>query len=245
MQLEFFLRHIRPRPARPNVMQIGARSVPVRLVRNDRARRYILRVQADGTARVTIPRRGSSAEAMAFARRHAAWIERRLQKCNEHLSERKGWFAGTEILFRGERVRLHTGQEGTVDFVRFADERIDLAQADRDLRGQIERRLWQLAVAELVPRTLALAAQHELSVHRVLVRNQRSRWGSCSARRTISLNWRLIQAPPFVRDYIIVHELMHLREMNHSPRFWRHVAQAWPQWREAEVWLKQHRNLLH
>jgi predicted metal-dependent hydrolase len=78
----------------------------------------------------------------------------------------------------------------------------------------------------------------------VLVRNQRTRWGSCSARRTISLNWRLIQTPPFVRDYIIVHELMHLREMNHSQRFWHQVARAYPRWREAEAWLKQHRRLL-
>ena len=113
MQLDFFLRPLCPRPASPNVLQIGTRTVPVVLVRNDRARRYILRVQADG-----------------------------------------------------------------------------------------------------------------------------------SARKTISLNWRLIQAPPFVRDYIIVHELMHLREMNHSRRFRRHVVQACPAWRAAEAWLKQHRTLL-
>ena len=71
------------------------------------------------------------------------------------------------------------------------------------------------------------------------VRNQRSRWGSCSRRGTISLNWRLVQTPDLVRDYIIHHELMHLREMNHSARFWARVEEVCPGWREAERWLKR------
>ena len=76
------------------------------------------------------------------------------------------------------------------------------------------------------------------------VRNQRSRWGSCSAAGTISLNWRLIQTPDFVRDYIIYHELMHLREMNHSDRFWDHVEEVCPGWREAERWIKRNGSLV-
>ncbi len=85
---------------------------------------------------------------------------------------------------------------------------------------------------------------YNVAIHRVSVRNQRSRWGSCSARGTISLNWRLIQTPPFVRDYIILHELMHRREMNHSKRFWAHVELVYPEWREAERWLKENAKLL-
>ena len=73
----------------------------------------------------------------------------------------------------------------------------------------------------------------------ISVRNQRSRWGSCSAGGTISLNWRLVQTPDFVRDYIIYHELMHLKEMNHSNRFWTRVEEVCPHWRDAERWLKR------
>jgi hypothetical protein len=76
------------------------------------------------------------------------------------------------------------------------------------------------------------------------VRNQKSRWGSCSRRGTISLNWRLIQAPPFVCDYIILHELSHLKEMNHSARFWHEVERVCPDYKMAERWLKQHSVLL-
>ena len=81
-------------------------------------------------------------------------------------------------------------------------------------------------------------------MNRVTVRNQRTRWGSCSRRGTISLNWRLIQAPGFVRDYIILHELAHTLEMNHSDRFWRQVETLCPDYRNAERWLKQHKEVL-
>ena len=84
---------------------------------------------------------------------------------------------------------------------------------DRELRAK--------AAAELPPQLLALAAQHGLTVNRVTIRNQRSRWGSCSSRGHITLNFRLMLMPPEVREYILIHELMHLKQANHSIRFWR------------------------
>jgi predicted metal-dependent hydrolase len=108
----------------------------------------------------------------------------------------------------------------------------------------VEAHLRALSEKELVPRTLELAAQHGLALGRVVVRSQRSRWGSCSVRGTISLNWRLIQAPFWVRDYLIVHELMHLRQMNHSSRFWALVRAACPEYEGAEAWLNAHAQLL-
>ncbi len=83
-----------------------------------------------------------------------------------------------------------------------------------------------------------------VDVKHVTVRNQRSRWGSCSAHGTISLNWRLVQTPDFVRDYIVYHELMHLKEMNHSARFWARVEEVCPGWREAEHWIKRNGSLI-
>src|SRR5439155_21681541 len=112
------------------------------------------------------------------------------------------------------------------------------------LQPVIEAHLRRLAERELTPRTLELAALHQLTIRRVAVRGQRSRWGSCSIKKTISLNWRLIQTPAFVSDYIILHELMHLREMNHSRRFWQQVERVCPEYAKAEAWLKQHTELL-
>ena len=93
------------------------------------------------------------------------------------------------------------------------------------------------AAKELPGELLALAAAHGVTVTRVSVRNQRSRWGACSARGSITLNWRLVLVPAFVREYVMLHELMHRRELNHSRRFWRHVAAVCPRYQEARKWL--------
>jgi predicted metal-dependent hydrolase len=100
------------------------------------------------------------------------------------------------------------------------------------------RSLRQRAQAELPPRLLALAAAHGLTVPRVSVRNQRTRWGSCGRDGHICLNWRLIAMPGSVRDYVLIHELMHLRRLDHSPAYWRLVAAACPGYREARAWLR-------
>jgi predicted metal-dependent hydrolase len=92
----------------------------------------------------------------------------------------------------------------------------------------------------LAPRTHELAALHAIRIARVTVRAQTSRWGSSSRAGTISLNWRLIQTPDPVRDYVILHELMHQREMNHSRRFWAHVVAACPAHATHRRWLKEH-----
>ena len=239
------------------------------MVCNPRARRYLLRLRPDGTARVTIPRGGSTAVARQFVERHAAWLERELQRLQAQPWKPAAWKIGTEILLRGESVRIEAGvndenkeiedlpsssygatSEDENDVrreaatVRFGGESVRVPDTTADLRPAIESHLRKLATRELPPRVLELAARHGLTVRRITVRNQKSRWGSCSRRGTISLNWRLIQTPAFVSDYICLHELMHLRQMNHSPRFWREVERVCPDYRMARHWLKQHSGLL-
>ena len=99
-----------------------------------------------------------------------------------------------------------------------------------ELRRQAQR--------ELPPRLLELAARHALRVTRVSVRNQKWRWGSCSRNGHICLNWRLIQMPEWIRDYVMIHELMHLKRMDHSPKFWALVARAFPAYQDARKWLR-------
>jgi predicted metal-dependent hydrolase len=100
-----------------------------------------------------------------------------------------------------------------------------------------EAELRSRASKELPGQLLALAAQHDITVSRVSIRNQRTRWGACSSTGAITLNWRLILVPDFVREYVMIHELMHRRELNHSKRFWKHVAAACPRLRDARTWL--------
>src|SRR3989442_391977 len=104
----------------------------------------------------------------------------------------------------------------------------------------VERQLRDRAKRELPSRLCEVAAKHGLAVARVSVRNQRRRWGSCSRSGHICLNWRLIQMPDTVRDYVIVHELMHLKRMDHSPRFWKLVSNACPDFNAARAWLREY-----
>jgi len=235
----------RPQPALPIVhLSVGPQPLPLLMVRNPRALRYLLRLRPDGTARVTIPRGGSEQAARQFVERHAAWLEREFKRLQSQPRKPAVWTIGTEILLRGESVRIEAGPDGEVKIIHFSGESVRVSDPTSDLRPAIEGHLRLLAARELPPRVLELAARHGLTVRRITVRNQKSRWGSCSRRGTISLNWRLIQTPAFVSDYICLHELMHLRQMNHSPGFWKEMESVCPDFRLAKLWLKEHSGLL-
>ena len=98
--------------------------------------------------------------------------------------------------------------------------------------------LRERAQRELPSRLLELADQHGLTVARVSVGNQRSRWGSCGRNGHISLNWRLVRMPAWVREYVLIHELMHLQRLDHSAKYWRLVAAACPDYDAARRWLR-------
>lgn len=208
--------------------------------RHPRARRYTLRLNREGELVVTIPRGGSRRDALGFIEHSRGWIARQQARRAGATGHAREWRAGMRVLFRGEPVELRTGREHGRPFVAFADQRVWLADETVNLRRPVENHLRALARVDLPARTRALARAHDIAIHSVSVRDQSSRWGSCSERGVISLNWRLVQVPRSVRDYLILHELMHRREMNHSLRFWRHVAAACPDWREAEAWLDAH-----
>jgi predicted metal-dependent hydrolase len=230
-------------PSRGDWLEVAGHRVPLMLVRNARARRYVLRLRPDGTARVTVPRGGTVTEARRFAERSRAWIETQLKRPPTPPQVSREWRLGSEVWFRGELVRLESGLKSYKSIL-LGSEEFPTPDLTINLRPAVERHLRRLAERELPLRVQEFAALHQLTVRRVTVRNQRSRWGSCSRRGTISLNWRLVQTPAFVRDYIILHELMHLREMNHSARFWQQVERVCPDYVVAERWLKQHSRVL-
>jgi predicted metal-dependent hydrolase len=103
------------------------------------------------------------------------------------------------------------------------------------------QRAWRAAARQTLPvRLYELADRHGCVVTAVSIRSQKTRWGSCGRNGHISLNWRLMLMPEWVRDYVLIHELMHLRRMDHSPKFWRHVEAAYPDYRAARQWLRRH-----
>ena len=244
MQLELLFMPKVPNRPDNHCLLVGARPVRLWFIRHRRARRYVLRLRPDGAARVTIPREGSIAEAKQFAEKNVGWLAKQLFRQAAQPMRPAIWLADTEILFRGEPVRLAVQTAESFCQICFANEIVPVRHPNGDLRPAVEQYLWRLAARELPARAHELAALHQFTVRRVTVRNQHSRWGSCSRRGTISLNWRLVQTPLFVRDYIVLHELAHLKEMNHSRGFWREVERLCPDFIQAERWLKKHSTVL-
>lgn len=226
--------------AEPDLVCIHAHQVPVIYRRHARARNYVLRLHPDRTVVVTLPRNGTRQFAREFVESRKSWLEKQWRVLEEQKPPPRVLRPGMDILFRGGRETLALLASGPAPELILADQRIPLEAAGEDVRPAVERHLRRLATIELTRRVGELAAAHQCQVKRVVVRDQRTRWGSCSCRGAISLNWRLIQLPAHVRDYIIVHELMHLRHLNHSPRFWAEVEKSCPDYRVAEDWLKSH-----
>lgn len=204
--------------------------------RHSRARHYRLRIDSEGRALVTIPRGGSRKEADRFLAEHREWIaEERAKRVRE--GHGRDWGAGTKILYRGEWVELVFERDFGRPFVLFADQRVAIADPSMDYRRPVCAYLQQMARREFPGRVKAIGRSLGITHERVSIRNQSTRWGSCSSSGTISLNWRLIQVPAEVADYVMIHELVHRIEMNHSGRFWRRVAEACPAYASHEKWL--------
>jgi len=236
-----FFRLISPveAPSEPDVIEIHSHRMPILYRRHARARNYVLRLHFNKTVIVTIPRLGTRKFARDFVASRKSWLEKQWRILEARRAPPHVLRPGMEILLRGRSVTLEVQHNGKNWELQFGAERARLANPEGNLRPALESHLRNAARVELAHRVRELAREHDSIVQNVVIRNQKSRWGSCSCKGTISLNWRLIQLPDYVRDYIIVHELMHLRELNHSPRFWREVEKACPDYRAAEKWLKR------
>ena len=211
-------------------VEVGGRTFPVEITRHRRARRYILRVTAAGVVRVTVPRGASVSGGLAFAAGQADWIAAEWGRRHA----RAEWRCGTLVWYRGTQHPIAC----THGVVTCGPAVLQIDDGTVDLRAVFHARWRAEAASELPERCVALGAPHALRPARVHVRNQQSRWGSCSSRAHIALNWRLLQMPVEVADYVMLHELVHLEHPNHSPRFWRRVAVVCPWWRSAERWLR-------
>jgi predicted metal-dependent hydrolase len=236
------------RPSEPQAIQIAFDEAiyPVRVRRHRQARRYTLRIHA-ATREVilTMPPRGSLREAKEFAQKHGGWIAARLHR----LPESAPFTHGAVIPFRGERHRIEhrPGVRGTV-WIECSDDGENLIcvageapHVDRRVKDFLHRE----AQRELDTASRAAALRLGVTVRRISVRDQSSRWGSCSTTGVLSFSWRLIMAPPYVLDYLAIHEVAHLVEMNHTPRFWRLVNELCPESHRAKVWLDVHGTDLH
>jgi len=227
------------------LLKIDGKSIEVILRTNPRARRFIVKVDpSTGEVSVVSPSSRSFDRALDFARKEKDWIACRLADIPQpvHLE------FGATLMFRG------------VEYViRSADKQSPPVWIDREsLRPTIRvggrpehasRRLldWlkREARKKIDERVGEYAVQLGVRPRRITIRDTSSRWGSCSSARSLSFSWRLILAPPSVLDYVVAHEVSHLRELNHKPRFWRLVELLVPDIEKNQAWLSAHGATLH
>ncbi|HWK96791.1 MAG TPA: SprT family zinc-dependent metalloprotease [Pseudolabrys sp.] len=235
------------RASEPSVIAIafGEEVFEIVLRRNAQARRYTLRVQsATREVVLTLPPRGSLRQARDFAERNAAWIAARLAK----LPQPVPFVDGAVLPLRGVPHRIeHRPQargtvwieaEGEIALLCVAGEAPHVARRIHDFLKKEARRDLDIA-------SRRAAGALGVTLRRVSIRDQSSRWGSCSTTGVLSYSWRLILTPPFVLEYLAAHEAAHLVEMNHSRAFWRQVARICPDFRRAKSWLDTNGADLH
>ncbi len=217
------------------VFTCQGQDIPLQHKPSQRAKRLSLRLSPKEVALVlTIPPRATSSQITAFLKRCAPWVENQLKKVAKTISIKPG-----------EKVSLHgTVFECRVDPLRrkpvlcLATQTLCLPPrcGQKDLYEVLKK----MARETLTPYVEKAARALDQRVEKISLRDTKSRWGSCSTSKTISLSWRLILAPPEVAQYVCIHEATHLLHMNHSQAFWKVVGKLCPGYKSCQKWLKAH-----
>lgn len=226
-------------------LEVSGVSVPVVLKHSSRARRFILRMnkRSDGV-QLTVPAGARLEDAMAFARDHVDWVEQRVSQSCAFTP-----FAdGAVVPFRGvDHTIVHApGRRGTV-IASDLDGRptLNVGGGAEHLPRRLQDWFKGEARRTLTAIVPGYARQLDVKPGKISIRDQTSRWGSCSSAGALSFSWRLVLAPEDVLDYVAAHEVAHLVEMNHSAAFWAHVHRICPHSRTAMAWLKKNGARLH
>lgn len=237
-------------PRKPTLSQrtveVGGRSVPITIKENPRATRITLRIEPGGKAlKLTIPYGLHHAQVDLFLDRHQGWLETKFAK----FSAPTGMRDGATISIRGTSHKIHhTGSmRGVTQIAKDEDGQLLLK-----VSGPPEhtgRRVATFLKKEARADLERLVAIHSKAVGRparsISMKDTRSRWGSCSHEGNLSFSWRIVMAPESVIDYLAAHEVAHLKEMNHGPKFWALCKTLCPEMERAKAWLKQNGSQLH
>ena len=222
-------------------IELGGRAVALVVRRSARARRLALRIPGhDDSVELVLPARAPESDGIDFLRSRADWVLSRLDR----LPQRIPFVHGAELPLGGEPhtllffpgMRAPVAVEGREIYVSGRPEHMTRRVGDW-LRAEAKRRIAPLAHAK--------AQIIDRKVSRITIRDQKSRWGSCSSVGRLSFSWRLVLAPPYVMDYVVAHEVAHLLEANHSPAFWRVVDRLTADRKTGRAWLRRHGLQLH
>lgn len=216
----------------------------VEVVRTDRKRSVSIHLEGD-LVKIRVPRSLSDNRVRDLVSKRTAWIKRKLKEQSENPASRaKEYVSGEAFPYLGKNYRLKVVR-GDSPSVKLKSGYLVVTILETDTEQQkIIRSLledWYRSHAELrlIEKTERLARIVGVNPKSVSVRAYKSRWGACSVTGDVTYNWRIILAPHRIVDYVVIHELCHLLEHNHSPRYWKHVQRHTPDWKDCRDWLKQ------
>ena len=219
--------------------------IPIDRLIHSRRKTVAIIVQRDGTLTVRAPLRMSETHIREFVQSHTQWI--RLKQAQAKASPpppQKRYAEGETFLYLGKEVPLTVvGPQRPA--LKFTSDRFLLAASALPKARQAFIRWYKARALELLSEKVSIQArQNDFTWKKIRISSARTRWGSCSSNGTLSFTWRLVLAPPEVIDYVVVHELAHTRIRDHSPKFWRRVAEIMPDYKLRVSWLKQNGRFL-
>jgi predicted metal-dependent hydrolase len=221
--------------------------IPYRLERRPR-KTVGMRISADGLI-VHAPRRISQSQLEQLLLSKAGWIRSKLEAQQEHAVEPMRWRDGASLMLLGNDVTLSVKQDARSRNVEYEAGILYVALPTPDDQTAIARKVLQWyrkqALTDFGRRLELLSAKLGVPTPKLFLSNAQSRWGSCNSKKEVRLNWRLIQAPPHIINYVTAHELAHLKQMNHSAKFWAVVESIFPDYKRAEKELKALSAQLH
>jgi len=230
------------------IISISGRRVPYRIVRSLRAKRLRVTVK-EGQVTVTLPKGVHMSEAERLLQQHGAWLLKHLD-APARRKKPVPTLPLDVVLLRGEATHIQVVEEpGRLARMRVEEKAGRLLVRVPAGTREPPRRLvvpWLKAQARssLEAAVRRQAARMGVSYKSISIRDQRTRWGSCSSQGSLSFNWRLVMAQPAVLEYVVVHELAHRKQQNHSKAFWQVVAQYFPEYKAARAWLRANSALL-
>lgn len=207
-------------------------------------KKLTISVERDRSVVVMAPLGTSPEKIREVVESRKIWIYEKLHHPQKYdPAPRKEFVSGETVLYLGRNYRLEI-QKGTEENIRFHGKFI-VTGISPDLATTLFRE-WYIAKArkKIISRVKQHATNLGVTVNKVMVSELKYRWGSCTPSDSLNFNWKLIKAPIFVIDYVIVHELAHLLEQNHTARFWNIVQVQVPGYTKAKEWLKQHGDIL-
>ena len=232
-------------------LKMGSTVIPYTIRRSRRAKYVSISIGADGV-QVVAPVSMEDNKIIPLVENKREWIFHKFENYRQRLTQvriEREYISGEEFLFMGENyplmVQEHEGRSNSVDLIN--DQFLVLLHKDtpeKQRRLVIQKTLeqWYISRAkELIQERLELyIPKISVKVNMVRLKNQKTRWGSCSQKGNLNFNWKLVMAPTPIVDYVVVHELCHLRQMNHSKEFWQLVARYIPDYKEKRKWLKDY-----